>query len=272
VATRLEYESPSTDAPYIRVIVPPTSVFQLSSEELLCIDETNPEFFGSDEVGIRIVMTRVGVDFTPQEIVQARDIHTFRFDEMDDGSRRRMDKVLFEGSGIGALSMLIIGFEVDGEDAFKKTIDEFAETFVVVTTDYWNEIVKSAGFAASVFASAQKLGLPTWAAAIAGILAGAIQFFIALWAPPDPLIEDVVGFTVGDLAALTSINFPAPLPQGPTESPVLGIKVTVQPCDPGPDNPECTGDAKVPFQYRERRVYDPDDGTYQITLRYNRLS
>jgi hypothetical protein len=183
-----------------------------------------------------------------------------------------MAKVLFQGSGIGALSMLIIGFEVDSEEAYQKTIDEYAETFVVVTTDIWNELIKAAGFAATVFASAQKLGLPTWAAAIAAALAGAIQFFIALWAPPDPLIEDVVGFTVGDLAALTSVNFPAPSPQGPTASPVLGINVTVQPCDPGPDAPECPDGPKLPFQYRERRVYDPDDGTYQITLRYNRLS
>jgi hypothetical protein len=183
-----------------------------------------------------------------------------------------MDRVLFQGSGIGAVSMLIIGFEVDGEDAFKKTIEEYAETFVVVSTDIWNEIIKSAGFGASVFASAQTLGLPKWAAAIAGVLAGAIQFFVALWAPPDALIEDVIGFTVGDLAALTSVNFPPPLPQGPTESPVLGIKVTVGPCDAGPDAPECPDSAKVPFQYRERRVYDAGDGIYQITFRYNRLS
>jgi hypothetical protein len=87
----------------------------------------------------------------------------------------------------------------------------------------------------------------------------AIDVFVALWAPADPIIEDVIGPTALDLVQLTSVNFPMPVPSEHITP--QGIKVKVTP-------PE-----KIPQQYREMREYisDDEDSRYQIVLRYNRL-
>jgi hypothetical protein len=87
----------------------------------------------------------------------------------------------------------------------------------------------------------------------------AIDVFVALWAPADPIIEDVIGPTALDLVQLTSVNFPMPVPSEHITP--QGIKVKMTP-------PE-----KIPQQYREMREYisDDEDSRYQIVLRYNRL-
>ncbi len=86
----------------------------------------------------------------------------------------------------------------------------------------------------------------------------AVDVFVALWAPADPIIEDSIGPTIQDLVQLTSVNFPLPAPSeyvGPQ-----GIKVKVTPLE------------KITHQYRERRDYvsDDEESRYEIVLRYNR--
>ena len=88
----------------------------------------------------------------------------------------------------------------------------------------------------------------------------AVDVFVALWAPADPIIEDSIGPSIQDLVQLTSVNFPLPLPSEYVTS--QGIKVVVTPLE------------KIPQQYRERRRYinDDEDSQYEIVLRYNRLA
>jgi hypothetical protein len=97
-------------------------------------------------------------------------------------------------------------------------------------------------------------------AAIAALVVLAIDLFVALWAPADPIIEDIIGPTVNDLVQLTSTNFPMPLPSEHITP--HGIKVKVTPLD------------KVPGQYRETREYTSDDeeSRYEIVLRYKLLT
>jgi len=129
----------------------------------------------------------------------------------------------------------------------------------IVTVPVGLDLTPGATMGALGSAVAVALGLgASWAAAIAAAVALAFNFFVALWAPADLIIQDADGFTTLDLANLTSAVTPAP---GVREyASDGGIKVKVEPV---------TKDV----QYREQRQYisDAEDSRYLITLRYNRF-
>ncbi|KJS10144.1 MAG: hypothetical protein VR67_19375 [Peptococcaceae bacterium BRH_c8a] len=240
---------------YIQVLVSPEVNFQIASERLDVPSETDPEFFGSDEVAIRIVTVPVGLDLTPGEM----NTTSFRFGDVDSGENRDMSRVLFQGlaGGIAGVTLTIIGFEVDDEDAFQQQIEDFEDAFALVLKSEWDAIAASLGGLGSAVAVALGLGA-SWAAAIAAAITLAFNFFVALWAPADLIIEDADGFTKLDLANLTSAITPAPAVREYTSNGDIEVKV-----EPVSKN----------VQYRERREYvsDTEDSRYQITLRYNRF-
>jgi len=88
----------------------------------------------------------------------------------------------------------------------------------------------------------------------------AIDVFVALWAPADPIIEDMIGPGVQDLVELTNVD--VALPAASEHTTPQGIRVRVTPLE------------KIPGQYRERREYisDDEDSRYEIVFRYNRVA
>jgi len=245
----------------ITVVPSTTARFQITSEKLICDDETSPAFFGSDEVGIKILGVALLPDLTAGDPQTPNGGNPIRFGDVDSGDERDMVHLLFahQQAIIGA-ALSILGFEVDGEDAFKEQIDSFTDAYVDIVKDQLK--LAAAGLAAvggiSALTSLGTTGLIV--AAIAAAVVLAIDVFVALWAPADLIMEDSLGPTISDLVELTSVNFPLPAPSE-FVSP-QGIKVKVTPLE------------KIPQQYREKREYVSDDEGrhYEIILRYNRLA
>ena len=173
-----------------------------------------------------------------------------------------MDHLLFshEQPIVGA-ALSIMGFEIDGEEAFEKQIDNFTDAFIEVLKDELAFVLDHLKETEDIVKKLAEKGLT---GAIAGAIALgvllAIDVFVALWAPADLIIEDALGPSALELVQLTSVNFPLPAPSEHITP--QGIKVKVTPLD------------KIPQQYRERREYISDDegSDYEIVLRYNRLA
>lgn len=246
----------------IMVVPPATARFQITSETLHARRETAPASWGSDEVGIKILAAALFPDLGTSVPQSPNGGNPIRFGDVDSGESRAMEHVLFSHTQPilgGAVS--ILGFEVDGEDAFEQQIDSFTEAFIEVVKDvidFIKDHLKEAGAIATKLAAMGVAG--AIAAAIAVAVALAIIAFVALWAPADLIIEDAIGPTIGELVALTSVNFPLPAPRSYTTA--GGIKVKVTPLE------------KVAQQYRELREYvsDDEESRYEIVLRYNRLA
>jgi hypothetical protein len=245
----------------IAVLPPSTARFQIASETLHCVDETSPASFGSDEVGIKILAVPLFPDLTSGEAQSPNVGAPIRFDDVDSGETRGMDHLLFSHQQpIAGVALSIMGFEVDGEDAFMNQIDSFTDAFVEILKDeiaFVKDHLKEVEGIVDFLASKGLAGAIGGAIAIAVVLA--IDVFVALWAPADLIIEDAIGPTILDLVELTSVNFPLPLPSEHITP--QGIKVKVTPLD------------KIPQQYRELREYvsDDEESRYEIVLRYNRL-
>lgn len=241
---------------FIRVVPSNTVTFQIASEQLDCVLETAAPVFrnaGSDEIGIKAIAIPIGPDLVPGEAVE----QNFKFGDVDTGEERAMDRVLFQGSNIGGVSVSLIGFEIDNQDAFEQQVRDFADAFVLVTTSSWEAVAATVGALGG--STALALGLSaSWAAAIAAGIALAIHLFVALWAPADLVIEDAAAFTPLTLGELTSPNFPPPSEQVFTSA--GDIDVRILPVSKG-------------VQYVERREYrsDSEDSEYHVTLRYNRF-
>jgi hypothetical protein len=238
---------------FIRVIPPETARFQIASEELICVENTDGP--GSDEVGIKVLAIPIGLDFTPGEIIS----NNFRFNEVDTGDPPfNMRRILFRhDSPIAGVSMAIIGFEVDDEDLYEEQIQGFIDAFVEVSGSEWQVLADSLAAVGGAIAFAAGAG--GWAGAIAAAIALAVLIFVALWAPADLIIEDAARFTTLNLSELTSPNYPTPLR---AEFTAPGdIRVIIEPISKD-------------VQYRESRHYrsEDEDSRYTITLRYNRLA
>jgi hypothetical protein len=78
----------------IAVVLPSTARFQIASETLHCKDETSPAFFGSDEVGIKILAVPLFPDLTGGDVQEPNGGEPIRFDDVDSGETRGMDHLL----------------------------------------------------------------------------------------------------------------------------------------------------------------------------------
>lgn len=247
---------------YIGVATPSTARFQIRSESLYARAETSPASFGSDEVGIRILALPLLPDLSSGEAQLPNGGEPIRFGDVDTGETRAMDHLLFShGAPILGVALSIRGFEIDGEEAFERQIEDTLDAFIAILKDQLDFVMdhlKEAGQIATKLASYGLKGLI--AAAIAAAVVVAIDVFVALWAPADPIIEDMIGPSVQDLVELTDVD--VALPAASEHVTPQGIRVRVTPLD------------KIPGQYRERREYisDDEDSRYEIVLRYNRVA
>jgi hypothetical protein len=239
---------------FIRVMPPDTAVFQIASEKLHAKNETSPAWFGSDEVGLRFLAIPI---FTDLSLGPVNEVN-FRFGDVDSGENRDISRVLIQNSGLGGVSMGIIGFEIDSESAFEKQIDSFTDAFIDILKRVWEAIKDKAKEA--VVAIVKKFGIKGLIAVlIAAVVLIVVIAIVALWAPADLIIEDTIALSALDLAMLTNANFPPPGVQEYTTNGDIEVKIVPVSKD---------------VQYRERREYhsDDEDSDYHITLRYNRLS
>lgn len=114
---------------YLDVTPPSTARYQISSEQLWCRKETAPQSWGSDEVGVRITSIPIFDNLSlgdPQET-------TVRFDDVDSEEPRVMEKILFtHGQPIAGAVMSVIGFEIDGEEAYANQITEWTDIFIAM--------------------------------------------------------------------------------------------------------------------------------------------
>lgn len=247
---------------YIGVATPSTARFQIRSESLYARAETSPASFGSDEVGIRILALPLLPDLSSGEAQLPNGGEPIRFGDVDSGETRAMDHLLFSHQvPILGVALSIRGFEIDGEEAFERQIEDTLDAFIDILKDqlaFVMDHLKEAGQIATKLASYGLKGLI--GAAIAAAVVVAIDVFVALWAPADPIIEDMIGPSVQDLVELTNVD--VALPAASEHVTPQGIRVRVTPLD------------KIPGQYRERREYvsDDEDSRYEIVLRYNRVA
>ncbi len=247
---------------YIGVATPSSARFEIRSESLYARAETSPASFGSDEVGIRILALPLFPDLSSGEAQLPNGGEPIRFGDVDSGETRAMDHLLFSHqTPILGAALSIRGFEIDGEEAFERQIEDTLDAFIDILKDqlaFVMEHLKEAGGIASKLASYGLKGLI--AAAIAAAVVVAIDVFVALWAPADPIIEDMIGPGVQDLVELTNVD--VALPAASEHVTPQGIRVRVTPLD------------KIPGQYRERREYisDDEDSRYEIVFRYNRVA
>jgi hypothetical protein len=182
----------------------------------------------------------------------------FRFGDVDSGENRDISRVLIQESGLAGVSIGVIGFEIDSEDAFEKQIDNFTDAFIDLLKRVWDAIKDKAKEA--VAAIVKKYGIKgVIAVLIAAVVLIVVIAIVALWAPADLIIEDTIALSTLDLGMLTNANFPAPAEQEYTTTGDIDVKIVPVSKD---------------VQYRERREYhsDDEDSDYHITLRYNRLS
>jgi len=249
---------------FIQVVPPSTARFQISSETLHAREETSPASFGSDEVRVRVSAFPITATLTDLILGDEQRFDSPEFGDVDSGETRDMTAVLFhQDAPIAGVAMVITGYEIDSEKAYRDQINSFTDAFL-----HYLKIALAA-IGTGLGAGALKLGLKDLIKlglahpiilAIAAAVTLAVILFVAWWAPADLIIEDSLGLTMVDLAALTNANVPLPSPSNHTSQ--QGIKVTVAPLE------------KIPNQYRERRDYrsDDEDSIYQITFRYNRVA
>ncbi len=239
---------------FIRVVLPSTTTYQIATEELKAIKETSPAWFGSDEVGIRVLTTAITLD---GELGEISTIPPFKFDELDSGNTRDMSRVLFQQNNIAGVVIVILGHEIDNDELYEQEVEAFEDAFVEVMKSNWKYISNGLGASGGAFAIA--LGASTaWGAAIAGLITFAVNLLVAYFGRADLIIEDTIALSALDLEARTSINFPAPAPISYTSPGGIDVKAEALNKD---------------FQYTEKREYvsDKEDSKYRITLRYNRV-
>jgi hypothetical protein len=251
-----------SNSQYIEIIPPSTARYQIASEELWCRKETAPQSWGSDEVGIKILTIPFFDDLKLGDLQENK----FRFGDVDNGETRAMQNVLFtQSQPIAGLIMSVIGFEIDGEDAYKNQITDWTDVFIDLLKEQWKLIIGGGTIAREIFTRLTNLGF--WGYVIIAVaisLTLAIDLFVALWAPADLIIQDTLGFSATDLARLTNINTPGPVANSDTT-----IYTT-----PGDIQVRLMRTEKTPFQYLEQRGYlsDDEDSWYNITYRFNRLA
>ena len=243
---------------FINVLPASTARFQITAERLGCRKESSPTWAGSDEVGLTFLTIALFPDLTMSEAVTNKFPV---FGDVDSAENRTLNRVLFDQQQpIAAVVVTALGHEVDGQDAYDNMITDWKDIFVDLVKDQWKYITAGLSAAGGIAAIA-KLGPYAWIAiGIGALVTAGIDLIIALWAPADLIIEDSLGYSTGDLTALTSENYPAPS----ISSYVTAGKITV--------NPQFVD--KIPLQYRVRHDYvDQDEDTrYDITYRINRVA
>lgn len=248
----------TSNSEIVEVTPPVTARFQITATALHCRRETSPTWPGSDEVGLRFLAMPLNAGLTTGPLTEVGR----RFGDVDSGNDRNINRLLFDQTApIVAVALVVMGHEVDGEDAYQNMVTSVSDIFVDLVKEQ-AKFVKEALAAAGIDAAALK-GLGTYeiiAIAIAIAVTLAIDLIIAAWAPADLIIEDPTGYSSLDLVERTSPAFPLP--------PSVSFRTD------GNIQVDSTPLEKIPLQYREMREYDSsaEESSYQITYRFNRTA
>ncbi len=242
----------------IEVLPAVTARFQITAEKLHCRGETSPASFGSDEVGLRFLAMVLNADLSIGPAQETK----IRFGDVDSGDSRDIDQKIFEQTvPMAGVALLVLGHEVDGEDAYDHMVTSVTDIFFDLVKEQVKFIaggLSAAGVTATALKALGTTQIVVGAIAVAVTLA--IDLIIAAWAPADLIIEDPTGYSLGDLAQLTSPNFD--LPPRLNFTTVGGIVVDTTPLQ------------KLATQYKEKRNYYSEDesSAYEIFYRINRVA
>ena len=248
----------SSQSEIIEVVPAVTARFEITAELLHCRGETSPASFGSDEVGLRFMAMALNADLSTGPLQEVSS----RFGDVDSGDNRNVDRLIFKQTApMAAIALMVMGYEVDGEDAYDNMVTSVSDVFVDLVKEQAKFIVGGLS-AAGITATALK-ALATYQIIIAAIAVAvtlAIDLIIALWAPADLIMEDATGYSLLELAERTSANFA--LPPAVHFTSAGGIVVDSTPLE------------KLPSQYREKRNYFSADesSAYELTYRINRVA
>jgi hypothetical protein len=249
---------------YLRVAPAPTARFRISSEKLICRQETSPASFGSDEVRVRVRAYPVIANGSELTLGEEQLYDSPEFGNLDSHNDRAMAATLFEQAGpIDGVFLTLTAYEIDSDKAYREQIDSFTKAFLhylkIALALIGGAITASAIAVGAKQLLAMALAHPV-ILAIAAAVVLVVLLVLATWAPADLLIEDALGFTLADLDDLTHADRPMPV-IGPYMT-QQGLKVTVTPQE------------KAPTQYKEYREYrsDAEDSRYGVVLRYNRIA
>ena len=248
----------TSNSEIVEVTPPVTARFQITATDLHCRGETSPASFGSDEVGLRFLAMPLNADLATGPLTEVGR----RFGDVDSGDDRNIDRLLFDQTApMVAVALLVMGHEVDGEDAYQDMVTSVSDIFVDLVKEQ-AKFIAGALSAAGIGAGALK-GLGTYAivaVAIAVAVTLAIDLIIAAWAPADLIIEDPTGYSILDLVERTSPAFALP--------PSVSFRTD------GNIQVDSTPLEKIPLQYREMREYDSaaEESSYQITYRFTRTA
>lgn len=239
---------------YLAVTPPLTARFRIEAQRLVAHRETSPAWFGSDEIGIRFLTAGLKADGTWCQIEHVESLQG----DVDSGDERDMSCVVLPEyeQPLTAVSIGIVGFEIDNYPAYLDQVRGFTDAYIYILKKVWKPELGIVALGGALAAA----GAPLVVIAIAAALVLAVNAFIALWAPADLIIQDVVPLPASQLAALTSDEFPAPAASEYRSTPDIAVKVSSV--------------SKGGGEYIESRDYrcDDEDSRYEIRLRYTRTA
>lgn len=239
---------------YLAVTPPLAARFRIEAQKLLAHAETSPAFFGSDEVGIRFLTAGLKADGTWCQIQHVESLHG----DVDSGDVRNMVCLLLpeQDQPFTAVSIGIVGYEIDNYPAYLAQVQGFIDAYIFILKKVWKPELALVALGGAMAAA----GAPLVVVAIVAALVLAANAFIALWAPADLIVQDMIGLSASQLAALTSDEFPAPAVATYTSASDIDVKVV----------PVSKGGG----EYVEGRDYrcDDEDSRYEIRLRYTRTA
>lgn len=248
----------------IEVLPAVTARFQITSEKLHCRGETSPASFGSDEVGLRFFAMALNADLStgPLKDTQGEQNTKIRFGDVDSGDNRDINRIIFDQTApMAGVALIVLGHEVDGEDAYNNMVTSVIDIFVDLVKEQAKFIaggLSAAGITAAALKALSTLQIVVAAIAVAVTLA--IDLIIAAWAPADLIIEDSIGYSLAQLAQLTSPNFDVP----PRLHFITGGGIVV----------DTTPLEKLATQFKEKRNYYSEDesSAYEVFYRINRVA
>jgi hypothetical protein len=245
---------------FINVIPPSSARFQIVAERLVARQETSPAWFGSDEAGVHVIAVPLLADGSLGGFQLLNGGKGREFGDLDSGNVRIMNDVLFSHQqSIVGVAMAVTGYEIDSRKAYNTQITTFTEAFIHILEKEWDFIKDHLK---DGIGALKELGIKVAliVVGIAVVITLGIDLIYAAWAPADLIIEDQIGLTNVDLAALTSANFPSPgISKHRTANDIV---VNVQPLE------------KNPQTYLELREYvsTEEESRYEILYRYNRIA
>lgn len=241
---------------FIKVLPRADIPYRISLDQVICDEETDG--VGSDDVSIQFLVN--GIRNGTPETFPTPD--SWRNEDVDSGESFPENKILFSGAFPDILTIGILGFEVDDNAALREALMDFSAAFSYAIREIWEFLspyLSGAGSAISSLVETVGAGWVVLAAGIAIVLTLGIAVLWALWAPPDPIMTDLIVIPAEYIYFLTHPR--NPIPETFELGTFNGIKVFVIP------------DTKLENDYLEFRWYrsEDEDSTYRLRLRYTRI-